>query len=146
MILHKMHSIYFCIKLLCYRIFAYLIIVCSLLFSTSVALAEPTAQLVAQCLIKIQDVIYEANPCVLYAESDVSIRFGYLDTDKNAGHWAYIIKNEDGTFEAFWNDEYGARRAHSRLGVVRHELGSNGECWVDADIRLCRNIPVGDPL
>lgn len=115
-------------------------------FWTSLALAQPAERFLNQCLIQIQGVIYEANPCILNSESDKSIRFGYLDNDKNAGHWAYIIKHEDGTFEAFWNDEYGARRAHSRLGVVKHELGSHGECWVNEDVRLCRNIPEGDPL
>lgn len=133
----------FCPILPCWRAFC-LIVAGVLPFGTPLALAQPHEFSVDQCLIKIQGVVYEANPCFLNEETDDVIRFGYLDTDKNAGHWAYIIKGEDGTFEAFWNEEYGAPRAHTRLGDVIHEVNSKGECWINENVRLCRNSPKGE--
>ena len=63
------------------------------------------------CLIRIDGVIYDAAPCDLNSEDEDIIRFGHLNLEAQTGYWVYLIRREDGRFDGFWNEDFGAKHA-----------------------------------
>ena len=85
-----------------------------------------------KCLIKIDGVVYDSNPCLMNLESGGIVQFG---KDVNAsGYWAYLIKRDDGSYDGYWNGEVGAMHAHYSLG----RMTKTGDCWVNDRAVLCR--------
>lgn len=105
-----------------------------------------TAEAMGDCLLKIDGKIFEARPCDMDHDDGGVIMFGHLDEKNYAGYWVYLIDNKDGSFSGYWNDEYGAARAHSTLGVLKREDLGVGECFSSDKALLCRNIPADTPV
>jgi hypothetical protein len=118
----------------------------SLLWIAASHAQAQTLETSSHCLIKIEGKIFDAQPCDMNHDSGGAIMFGHLDEEKSAGYWVYLLDNKDGTFESFWNDEYGASRAHSKLGSLTLEERAVGECYSGDNVLLCRNIPADTPI
>lgn len=95
------------------------------------------------CLIKIDGKIFDAHPCNMNHDDGGIIMFGHLDEATSAGYWVYLIDNKDGSFEGYWNEEYGAARAHSPLGTLKRQDTDVGECFSGGRVLLCRNLREG---
>ena len=100
----------------------------------------------SECMLRIDGVIYDANPCNLDEVDEGVIRFGHFDEDKAEGFWAYLIERERGGFDAYWNEEYGASHAHTSLGVLTKSEFSSADCYSRDKTVLCRNIQPDVPV
>lgn len=118
----------------------------SLLLIAASRTQAQTSEAAQHCLVKIEGKIFDTQPCDMNYDSGGVIMFGHLDEEKSAGYWVYLLDNKDGTFESFWNDEYGASRAHAKLGTLTLEERAVGECYSGDDVLLCRNIPADAPI
>ena len=118
------------------------LVVIPFLLATSVKANAPEET----CLIKVDGVIYDTAPCNLNDEDGGIIRFGHLNLAEPAGYWVYLSKREDGRYDGFWNDDFGANHAHTPLGVLTLEDRAAGECFSNRSTLLCRNIPVDTPV
>lgn len=98
------------------------------------------------CLIRIDGVIYDAAPCDLNSEDEDIIRFGHLNLEAHAGYWVYLIEREDGRYDGFWNEDFGANHAHTPLGILTREERSGSDCFSNDGSLLCRNIPQDTPV
>ncbi len=122
-----------------------LVVPLSFLWQVSQAQAQ-SAETTQYCLIKINGKIFDSEPCDMDYDSGGVLNFGHLDEQNYAGYWVYLLDNKDGTFEGFWNEEYGASRAHAKLGTLTLEERAVGECFSGDDVLLCRNIPADTPI
>ncbi len=118
----------------------------SLLWIAASHAQAQTSETSSYCLIKIEGKIFDAQPCDMNHDSGGVTNFGHLDEQNHAGYWVYLLDNKDGTFEGFWNDEYGASRAHAKLGTLTREERDVGECYSGDDVLLCRNISADTPI
>ncbi|MFY9240816.1 MAG: hypothetical protein WAO78_18455, partial [Roseovarius sp.] len=98
------------------------------------------------CLIRIDGAIYDAAPCNLNSEDDDIIRFGHLTLEAQEGYWVYLIKREDGRYDGFWNEDFGANHAHTSLGVLSREDRAGSDCFSNPSTLLCRNILFDTPV
>lgn len=105
-----------------------------------------TSETLSYCLIKIEGRIFDAHPCDMDYDTPVVINFGHLDEGNYAGYWVYLVNNKNGTFEGYWNEEYGAPRAHTKLGTLKLEERSVGECFSGDNVLLCWHIPADTPI
>jgi hypothetical protein len=119
-----------------------LVVLASSFLATSIKAASPEPS----CLIKIEGAIYDIAPCNLNEEDGGVIRFGHLNLEEPAGYWVSLTKREDGRYDGFWNDDFGANHAHTPLGVLTLEDRAAGECFSNRSTLLCRNIPPDTPV
>lgn len=98
------------------------------------------------CFLKINGIIYDTGSCAMNDEDEGVIRFGQLDESSQSGYWVHILKNDDDSFDASWNAEYGAKHAHASLGAVTYSKQGTADCWSNADAMLCRNVLAHEPL
>ena len=98
------------------------------------------------CLIRIDGVIYDSSPCNLNSEDEDIIRFGHLNLETQAGYWVYLIEREDGRYDGFWNEDFGANQAHTSLGILTREDRAGSDCFSNLSMFLCRNIPFDSPV
>ena len=98
------------------------------------------------CLMRIDGAIYDAAPCNLNSEDDDIIRFGHLTLEAQEGYWVYLIAREDGRYDGFWNDDFGANHAHTSLGILSREDRAGSDCFSNQSTLLCRNIPFDTPV
>lgn len=98
------------------------------------------------CLIRIDGVIYDAAPCDLNSDDEGIIRFGHLNLDEQAGYWVNLIEQDDGTYEGFWNENFGAALAHTPLGILTNQDRSGSDCFNNQGSLLCWNIPADTPI
>lgn len=105
-----------------------------------------TSETLSYCLIKIEGRIFDAHPCDMDYDTPVVVNFGHLDEGNYAGYWVYLVNNKNGTFEGYWNEEYGAPRAHTKLGTLKLEERSVGECFSGDNVLLCWHIPADTPI
>lgn len=98
------------------------------------------------CLIRIDGAIYDAAPCNLNSEDDDIIRFGHLTLEDHQGYWVYLIRREDGRYDGFWNEDFGANHAHTSLGILSREDREGSDCFSNQSALLCRNIPFDTPV
>ena len=98
------------------------------------------------CLIRIDGVIYDAAPCDLNSEDEDIIRFGHLNLEAQAGYWVYLINREDGRYDGFWNEDFGANHAHTPLGILTREDRAGSDCFSNDGSLLCGNIPQDTPV
>ena len=98
------------------------------------------------CMLRIEGVIYDAAPCNLNSEDDDIIRFGHLTLEDHQGYWVYLIEREDGRYDGFWNEDFGANHAHTSLGVLSREDREGVDCFSNQNTLLCRNIPFDTPV
>lgn len=98
------------------------------------------------CLLRIDGAIYDASPCNLNSEDGDIIRFGHLTLEAQAGYWVYLIRREDGRYDGFWNEDFGANHAHTSLGVLNGEDRGGSDCFSNQNTLLCRNIPFDTPV
>lgn len=98
------------------------------------------------CLIKIDGVIYDATPCSMNSDDEGIINFGHLNLAEHQGYWVYLIEREDGRYDGFWNEEFGASHAHTSLGIMIKEARGDSECFANAGSLLCRNILSDTPI
>lgn len=98
------------------------------------------------CMLRIEGVIYDAAPCNLNSEDDYIIRFGHLTLEDHQGYWVYLIEREDGRYDGFWNEDFGANHAHTSLGVLSREDREGVDCFSNQNTLLCRNIPFDTPV
>ena len=98
------------------------------------------------CMLRIEGVIYDATPCNLNSEDDDIIRFGHLTLEDHQGYWVYLIEREDGRYDGFWNEDFGANHAHTSLGVLSREDREGVDCFSNQNTLLCRNIPFDTPV
>ncbi len=117
-----------------------------LVLGTTASAQEETDEKLNGCLIKIRGQIYDARPCDMNSDSGSQIYFGHLDEQKSEGYWVYIRVHDMETIDAYWNEEYGASRAHARLGLVQTVESTVGECFSGDDVLLCFNIPPATPI
>ncbi|EAQ06277.1 hypothetical protein [Yoonia vestfoldensis] len=100
----------------------------------------------SRCFLKIDGVIYDTGSCAMNDEDEGVIRFGQLDESPQSGYWVHIQKNDDGSFDASWNAEYGARHAHVSIGEVTYSKQGTADCWSNTHAMLCRNVLEHEPL
>lgn len=100
----------------------------------------------SSCLLRIDGAIYDAAPCNLNSEDGDIIRFGHLTLEAQAGYWVYLIRREDGRYDSFWNEDFGANHAHTSLGVLSREDRGGSDCFSNQNTLLCRNIPFDTPV
>lgn len=98
------------------------------------------------CLLRIDGVIYDAAPCNLNSNDSDTIRFGQLSLESQAGYWVYLTKREDGRYDGFWNEDFGANHAHTSLGILTREDRAGSDCFSSHNTLLCRNIPFDTPV
>ena len=85
------------------------------------------------CTLEVDGRTYLDGPCTFSPDKDGSFSIGTGDEATGKPFFAYVSKNEDGTAEAFWNEDAGVRKAQSPLGTVtRH-----GACWTNRRARVC---------
>jgi len=87
---------------------------------------------IVTCLIEVKNHVYLLGPCNFSPDKDGSFSIGTSDT-RPSDYFAYVNKNEDGTAEAFWNEEPQASHAHTSLGTVKQD----GPCWVNDHAKIC---------
>lgn len=123
-------------------------VVLVMLFMTAFMMASPVRgqEQDSSCLIRIDGVIYDAAPCNMNSEDDDIISFGHFNDEAPEGYWVYLIKREDGRYDGFWNDDFGAGHAHSSLGVLSREDRAGSDCFSNQSTLLCRNIPFDSPV
>lgn len=84
------------------------------------------------CLIEVDAVVYDTNPCNFYDHDGDVLRFGKHFED--GGYWVYILSEGDGLADmVYWNGEAGASHAHNSLGLMKRE----GSCWMNERAKLC---------
>ena len=98
------------------------------------------------CLIRIDGTIYDTAPCNLNSEDGDIIRFGHLTLEEQEGYWVYLIRREDGRYDGFWNEDFGANHAHTSIGVLSREDRAGVDCFSNTNTLLCRNIPFDTPV
>lgn len=113
-------------------------------------IAEPSIVWAAStdrsCLIRIDGAIYDAAPCNMNSEDDDIISFGHFNDEAPEGYWVYLIRREDGRYDGYWNDDFGAGHAHSSLGVLSREDRAGSDCFSNPSTLLCRNILFDTPV
>lgn len=124
------------------------IVVLVMLVMTAFMMASPvrSEEQGPSCLIRIDGAIYDAAPCNLNSEDDDIIRFGHLTLEAQDGYWVYLIKREDGRYDGFWNEDFGANHAHTSLGILSREERAGSDCFSNQSTLLCRNIPLNTPV
>ncbi len=105
------------------------------LVSTSALLPSPAVarDRIVSCVIEVEGKTYLDGPCNFSPEKDGSFSIGTGDEAHATPFFAYVNKNDDGTAEAFWNEDAGIKKAQSPLGTVRQ----HGACWTNARARIC---------
>ena len=98
------------------------------------------------CLINIDGVTYETDPCNVNLEDDNVIRFGHLSLEEGQGYRVYLIKREDGRYDGYWNEDFHDKYSDTPLGVLRRENRSGSDCFINNRTLLCRNIPFDTPI
>ena len=98
------------------------------------------------CMLRIEGVIYDAAPCNLNSQDGDIIRFGHLTLEDHQGYWVYLIEREDGRYDGFWNEDFGANHAHTSLGVLTREDRAGSDCFSNQSTLLCRNMPLDAPV
>ena len=99
-----------------------------------------------ECIIKIENIIYDTTSCEMNGEEGGAIRFGNFESEAEQGYWVYLLAREDGRYDAFWNEEFGATHAHSVLGITSRDSHGAGECFSNETALLCYNIPADTPI
>ena len=96
----------------------------ALIFALTMTTAA--AEEAARCQIEVGGTSYLDAPCEFEVDTG-TITIGVGDSQM-ARHFAYII---DGV--AYWNGLEASSKADTLLGPV----AQNGDCWLNADTRLC---------
>ena len=98
------------------------------------------------CMLRIDGVIYTADPCNLNERDGNALRFGHYDEGSTEGYWVYLVELAQGGYDAFWNEEYGAPDSSTDLGVLRRTDFGSAECFSRDKTVLCRNIQQDVPV
>ena len=121
------------------RVFLSALVICSAVILSNPIFADAKASS-SRCLIKVDGIIYDTDPCNFYDEDRNILKIGKDIGD--GGYWAYILKENGGLVGSVsWSGEAGARHAHNSLGIMKRD----GDCWVNERARICRNLPSEEP-
>lgn len=81
-----------------------------------------------RCLLVVDGNTYLNGPCPIEIGRSGSATIG-----GGGRFFGVVIPNGDGSGKGYWNEEPGARHAHTDLGEVRR----NGACWTNERAILC---------
>lgn len=105
--------------------------------ATTVLLTWAAAPVVARdrvviCTLTVKGHNYLHGPCLFSPSQDGSFSIG-TGAKRRTAYFAYVNKNEDGSAEAYWNEDPEETHAHSSLGTVRQ----HGACWTNDQTSIC---------
>ncbi|WP_254798740.1 hypothetical protein [Sphingobium sp. AS12] len=100
--------------------------------------SKPVSAIYGDCYLKIDGKIVldlkKDCPIVSLHDGKGSLILNSDGEHEVETYFVYLTPNGDGTAGASWNEEPGARHAHSFLS---EKLKRDGACWFDTRIRVC---------
>lgn len=106
------------------------------LFSIPFSLSADTPQ--ADCLIMIDGVVYDPDPC--------GGGLGAGDLGRYDSYWAAFFAEDEGIYRGYWNGGYGNSHAHADLGMLTPENRAGRVCFSNERALLCSGILPDTPV